>query len=89
MVLAIKGTEADIDWMATASIQKSCDLLKAKPLWFVEHTSRRCNFFAHNLAKWARLSNFRGSVNLESLPPCVFCDGEDLTLDLLDDDCNG
>lgn len=36
--------------------------------WFLSFISRDCNFAAHELAQWAKHSDYCGEIALDSLP---------------------
>ncbi|KAF4379377.1 hypothetical protein F8388_013595 [Cannabis sativa] len=42
--------------------------------WDLIHTPRACNFIAHNVAKWARLTNTVGSINPMTLETNILDD---------------
>lgn len=50
------------------------NLLKNYHFLSVNFVNRNCNFCAHKLAKWARLSSVSGRLDLTIIPPKVLCD---------------
>lgn len=45
--------------------------------WSVAFAPRECNFLAHNVAQWAAKTHFANPIPITSLPPRVFCKGEE------------
>uniref|UniRef100_A0A803Q1I4 RNase H type-1 domain-containing protein n=1 Tax=Cannabis sativa TaxID=3483 RepID=A0A803Q1I4_CANSA len=51
--------------------QKSCSNLNE---WGINHISRKCNYLAHNIAKWAAFKNVEGSLKPSELDGSVMED---------------
>lgn len=72
VILALLGLREYEDLRAQKNLTTGKHFLVNHPLWIVKHISRSCNLYAHHLAKWAKQSNFMGSVNLDNLPLSIF-----------------
>lgn len=73
VVFALQGVNDYEVWQFRSSLLQGKCILTIHPLWSCKHISRRSNRSAHNLAHWARLSNYSGEVNINSLHPSIFC----------------
>uniref|UniRef100_A0A803Q8E1 RNase H type-1 domain-containing protein n=1 Tax=Cannabis sativa TaxID=3483 RepID=A0A803Q8E1_CANSA len=56
---------------AKARFANSCSKFKE---WGIIHIPRRCNFMAHNIAKWATCYKVSGRISSDALPPAVLDD---------------
>lgn len=77
VVKALSSSLPSCPW-PLSNIHKDCNLLisgfeSVEFLW----TPRTTNFAAHNLAKWCRLSNSLGVIDVSKVPNLVFLDGEE------------
>lgn len=72
VILALRDMKDFEDWRASHLLQEGRNLLFRNRFWFLSFIPRLCNMATHELAKWAKFSNFVGEVNLESLPPGCF-----------------
>ncbi|KAF4383798.1 hypothetical protein F8388_023490 [Cannabis sativa] len=74
----VKAFEAPISNCVAFSLQEAksrflhaCDKLND---WGIVHISRKCNYMAHNIAKWASNSRVIGCINPEALDESVLDD---------------
>lgn len=72
-ILALNGSNQFVEWQRKHSILSGRKFLCDNSLWSVSHIPRSCNYFAHNLAQWAKLTHSFGYVSPPSLPPSVLC----------------
>lgn len=61
-------------WAASGAVQQAKTDLRYFQTWEIVWISRKTNFAAHNLAKWAASSNSFGYLNTSSVPVDAFSD---------------
>lgn len=86
VVFVLQGMQEYGDWQDADTVSLGRTVLSRHPLWNFRFINRECNRSAHNIAQWAKQSEFSGYVNLHILPCFVFCEGGDVSVNSTSDD---
>lgn len=74
VVMALNGIDDYTDWRVTHLSIDGRSTLSQHCLWQLQYAPRECNRSAHNLAQWAKTTDFCGRIESPLLPLVVWCD---------------